>query len=240
MHGLPDHPPASTRSRAQSYWGLSSPAIGRHLSKGSLLAFSSAYLQSYVVVNMNGGFRFGFCRPASEHRSPVWAGFRTEGLPLPSLSPSSRRTSALVAPAGPEPSPVEPTCPCSPALTSPREAAGSCLVAAGRWPRGLLEGACSGSCWVPACPPQTGPWGGGRAAVDLELDVGSDPQNYTRTQDRGWLHGAGLRLELTRAAACVSVCCQVCPPPHPHPPAVTDSSFDPPLSHICNDFNPLL
>lgn len=76
--------------------------------------------------------------------------------------------------------------------------------------------------------------------MDLELDVGSDPQNYTRTQDRGWLHGAGLRLELTRAAACVSVCCQVCPPPHPHPPAVTDSSFDPPLSHICNDFNPLL
>lgn len=127
MHGLPDRPPASTRSRAQSYWGLSSPAIGRHLSKGSLLAFSSAYLQSYVVVNMNGGFRFGFCRPASEHRSPVWAGFRTEGLLLPSLNPSSRRTSALVAPAGPEPSPVEPTCPCSPALTSPPGGSGELL-----------------------------------------------------------------------------------------------------------------
>lgn len=50
---------------------------------------------------------------------------------------------------------------------------------------------------MPACPPQTGPWGGGRAAGDLGLDVVSGPQNRTPTQDRGWLHGADLGLELT-------------------------------------------
>lgn len=134
------------------------------------------------------------CERSGDAFVPEAAAGQVSEQGLPHLS--SRQKSALAASAGPEPEPslVEPVCPCVPALTSPL---GGSRELRGRWPRGLLEGACSRRCWVPSCPPQTGPWGGRRAAGDLELDVISGPQNRTPTQDRGRLHGADLALELT-------------------------------------------
>lgn len=81
---------------------------------------------------------------------------------------------------------------------------------------------------MPACPPQTGPWEGGRAAVDLELDVGSGPQNQAPTQDGGRLHGADLRLELTGEQLLLCQFVAKCVPPPHHPPCVNRLFPDPP------------
>lgn len=88
---------------------------------------------------------------------------------------------------------------------------------------------------MPGCPPQTGPWGGRRAAGDLELDVVSGPQNRTPTQDRGRLHGADLALELTGSE--LLLCVNLLPSVSrlPPPSLLTDSSLARPLPHTRND-----
>lgn len=78
---------------------------------------------------------------------------------------------------------------------------------------------------MPACPPQTGPWEGGRATVDLELDVGSGPQNRAPTQDGGRLHGADLRLELTGEQLLLCQFVAKCVPPPHHPPSTPHTAM---------------
>lgn len=205
------------------------PVQGSVLSLGSLQAcpregtsvreVSPVYWQFCIAVNGNSDAVFSLSlRWCPAHR--CGAGFRA-GSALPGsrpwwppllLSPSRHSRSYL------------PSLTC----THLHPLGGSREPLAGSWPRGLLEGACSRSCWVPACPPQTGPWEGGRAAVDLELDVGSGLQNRAPTQDRGQLHGADLRLELTGEQLLLCQFVAECVPPPHHPPCVNRLFPDPP------------